>query len=328
MTLEINATTVRQWSRVGPRGMYGQAILDVATRHEQVVVLSADLGNSSGLDRFKNSFPDRFINVGVAEQNLIGVAAGVAREGFVPFASSFAPFISMRASEQMRMNLGYMNLNVKAVGIGSGLAMGFLGNSHFGLEDVAVLRSIPGITIVSPADCAEVVKTVRAAVDLEGPMYIRLTGSVNCPIVNTQEYDFEVGKAIALRGGSEVALIATGSMVAVSLAAATELERRGLSAAVYNFHTVKPLDIDTLQGICDKYSNIVTVEEHARIGGLGSAVAETTAAWGNRPRHLIVGLPDAWGETGDYTYLLEHHGLTTSHLTTQVERFLGANVNC
>lgn len=322
MTLEVTKTSVRQWSRVGPRGMYGQAVLDVATSNERVVALSADLGNSSGLDRFKNTFPDRFLNVGIAEQNLIGVAAGIAKEGFVPFASSFAPFISMRASEQVRMNMGYMNLNVKAVGIGSGLAMGFLGNSHFGLEDVAVMRSIPGITIVSPADCAEIVKTVEAAANFEGPMYIRLTGSVNCPVVYDQDYDFQIGNALRLRDGSQVALIAAGSMVAVSLAAANELEARGVSAAVYNFHTIKPLDESTLQEICRHFSHIVTVEEHSIVGGLGGAIAESTARSADRPLHLIIGLPDSWEETGDYGYLLTHHGLTVDHIVRATESFL------
>lgn len=322
MTLEITETSARQWSRIGPRGMYGQALLDVATDNERVIALSADLGNSSGLDRFKKTFPDRFINVGVAEQNLVGVAAGVAREGFIPFASSFAPFISMRASEQVRMNLGYMNLNVKAVGIGSGLAMGFLGNSHFGLEDVAVLRSIPGITIVCPVDCAEVVKTVRAAAQFEGPMYIRLTGSVNCPVVHTKDYNFEIGKAIQMREGSHVALIATGSMVATSLAAARELENHGVSAAVFSFHTLKPLDKIALREISNHYPNIVTVEEHSVIGGLGSAVAEATADWSVRPKHMIIGLSDEWGDTGEYGYLLEQHQLTPMALVRRVSEFV------
>lgn len=324
MTLEVTTASVRQWSRVGSRGMYGQAVLDVATSNERVVALSADLGNSSGLDRFKNAFPDRFINVGIAEQNLIGVAAGIAKEGFVPFASSFAPFISMRASEQVRMNMGYMNLNVKAVGIGSGLAMGFLGNSHFGLEDVAVMRSIPGITIVNPADCAEIVKTVNAAAELEGPMYIRLTGSVNCPVVYDQDYDFQIGKAQRLREGSQVALIAAGSMVAVSLAAADDLKDRGVSAAVYNFHTIKPLDESVLREICLCFPHVVTVEEHSVIGGLGGAVAEFISELKHRPRHLIVGISDSWGKTGDYHYLLELHGLTMKCLVNKVEVFLAS----
>jgi transketolase len=238
--LELTATTSKQWSRIGSRGIYGQAILDLAGSCPELVVLSADLGNSSGLDRFKKSYPEQFINVGIAEQNLIGVAAGIAKEGFTVFASSFAPFIAMRASEQVRMNMGYMNLNVKAVGIGSGLVMGFLGNSHYGIEDVAVMRAIPNMTVVCPADCGEIVKVVQAAAEHKGPMYIRLTGGPNCPVVYTDNYEFEIGRAIELKIGSEVAIIANGSMVAPAIAAADLLSQHGVSVGVYNFHTVKP----------------------------------------------------------------------------------------
>ena len=322
--LEVTASTARQWSRIGSRGMYGQAILDLAADRDDLVVLSADLGNSSGLDRFKNTYPDQFINVGIAEQNLIGVAAGIAKEGFTVFASSFAPFITMRASEQVRMNLGYMDLNVRAVGIGSGLVMGFLGNSHFGLEDVAVMRAIPGMTVVSPADCGEIVKTVRAAADFVGPMYIRLTGGPNNPVVYTEDYEFQIGKAIALRDGTHTALLATGSMVAASLAAATELEQSGVDVAVFNFHTIKPLDLECLGDICERFDNIVTVEEHSVIGGLGGAVAEATSGWHKRPRQLSLGLPDVWGKTGDYHFLLERYGLTPTGIAKSVQSALGA----
>jgi transketolase len=298
--------------------MYGQAILDLAESCPDLVVLSADLGNSSGLDRFKKTYPDQFLNVGIAEQNLIGVASGIAKEGFVVFASSFAPFVTMRASEQVRMNLGYMNLNVKAVGIGSGLVMGFLGNSHFGLEDIAVMRAIAGLTVVCPADCGEIVKTVHAAAAFDGPMYIRLTGGPNCPVVYTDDYDFEIGKAIELKQGRNVALVANGSMVAPALAATEELEKLGISTGVYNFHTVKPLDIEMLSKICNNYEVVFTVEEHSVVGGLGSAVAEATSAWKYRPPVHLHGLPDAFGKTGEYEFLLRRYGLTAQGIFDKV----------
>jgi len=210
---EINQSNARQWSRIGSRGVFGQAILAVAEHHPEMMVMSADLGNSSGLDRFKKSYPEQFLNVGIAEQNMIGVAAGLAKEGYNVFATSFAPFITMRAAEQVRMNLGYMNMNVKAVAIGSGVSMAFLGNSHYGIEDAAVMRAIPNITVVCPADCAEIFKTVQAAANFKGPMYIRLTGAVGNPPLYTEDYDFEIGKAIVLREPADVTLIATGSMV-------------------------------------------------------------------------------------------------------------------
>jgi transketolase len=302
--------------------MYGQAILDLASEREDVIALSADLGNSSGLDRFKNTYPDRFVNVGIAEQNLIGVAAGIAKEGYVPFASSFAPFITMRASEQVRMNMGYMGLNVKAVGIGSGLVMGFLGNSHFGLEDVAVMRAIPGITIVCPADCGEIVKVVHAAANFNGPMYIRLTGGPNCPVVYSSDYAFEIGRSIELRGGKDVALISNGSMVARSVNAAELLEERGLSVGVFNFHTVKPLDTDRLSEIFRQYQFVVTIEEHSIIGGLGSAIAEQAIKERNTPPILQIGLPDYFGKTGEYEFLLDRYGLTGPKIAQSVAGFV------
>ena len=316
--LELTSTTSKQWSRIGSRGIYGQAILDLATNCPELVVLSADLGNSSGLDRFKKTYPNQFINVGIAEQNLIGVAAGIAKEGFTVFASSFAPFIAMRASEQVRMNMGYMNLNVKAVGIGSGLVMGFLGNSHFGIEDMAVMRAIPNMTVVCPADCGEIVKTVHAAADFDGPMYIRLTGGPNCPIVYKEDYDFEIGQAIELEAGSEVAIIANGSMVSPSITAAQNLRELGHSVGVFNFHTVKPIDEEMLVSINETYDLIVTVEEHSVIGGLGSAVAEFISSLDMPNRVLRLGHPDQFGKTGEYEFLLQRYGLTSDGITKSI----------
>ena len=288
--LRIDLSSARLWSRIGSRGMYGQAILDLAENRPDLMVLSADLGNSSGLDRFRKSFPDQFVNVGIAEQNLVGVAAGLAKEGYTVFASSFAPFIAMRASEQVRMNLGYMQLNVKTVGIGSGVAMGFLGNSHFGIEDVAVMRAIPGMTVVTPADCGEIVKVINAAADHVGPMYIRLTGGPNNPIVYSEEYEFILGKAIQLREGSDIAIIANGSMVARSLSCADLLEKEQVSVSVFNFHTIKPLDFDVLSIIATKHRKVVIVEEHSVVGGLGSAIAEHWIAYETPPQVRILGL--------------------------------------
>lgn len=316
--MEINAANAKMWSRLGSRAVYGQAILALADHCENLIVMSADLGNSSGLDRFKSAHPDKFLNVGIAEQNLIGVAAGVAKEGFVVFASSFAPFISMRACEQVRMDLAYMNLNVKAVAIGSGLSMGFLGNSHFGLEDAAVMRAIPGMTIVSPADCSEIVKTVFAAASFEGPMYIRLTGGPGNPVVYSEDYDFKIGRADRLRDGDDVTLIACGTMVHESLRAAELLSEDGLSVGVINMHTIKPLDETSLRQAFEGSKLIVTIEEHSVIGGLGSAVAEYKASFRNSPPQILLGLPDAFGKTGEYAYMLEKYGLTSGSIAESV----------
>jgi transketolase len=326
---EINQSNARQWSRIGSRGVFGQAILAVAEHHPELMVISADLGNSSGLDRFKKSYPEQFLNIGIAEQNMIGVAAGLAKEGYNVFATSFAPFITMRAAEQVRMNLGYMGMNVKAVAIGSGVSMAFLGNSHYGIEDAAVMRAIPNITIVSPADCAEIFKTVQAAAKFDGPMYIRLTGAVGNPPVYTEDYSFEIGKAIVLREPADVTLIATGSMVHASLEAAKLLEESGIKAGVINMHTIKPLDVSAIDLALKHSKLIATVEEHSVIGGLGSAVAEYKTGKRHAPPQLILGLPDAFDVTGEYQYLLELHGLVASKIYQAVSfEYLKIFIDC
>jgi transketolase len=323
---EINPSNARQWSRIGSRGVFGQAILAVAEHHPELMVLSADLGNSSGLDRFKKTYPDQFLNVGIAEQNMVGVAAGLAKEGYNVFATSFAPFIAMRASEQVRMNLGYMGMNVKAVAIGSGVSMAFLGNSHYGIEDAAVMRAIPNITIVSPADCSEIFKTVEAAAQFEGPMYIRLTGAVGNPPVYDSDYSFKIGKAIFLRDPAQITFVAIGSMVHEALQAANLLAAKGLKVGVVNMHTLKPLDASALDLVLDKSELVITVEEHSVIGGLGSAVAEYKTRRKNSPPQLILGLPDAFGVTGEYRFLLERYGLTGGGICDSTLSYLSSKV--
>lgn len=316
--MEITPANARLWSRLGSRGTFGQAILALAAEDSQLMVLSADLGNSSGLERFRLSYPEQFLNVGIAEQNMIGIAGGLAQAGFTVFATSFAPFISMRAAEQIRMNLGYMELNVKAVAIGSGLSMGLLGNSHYGIEDAAIMRAIPNLTVVSPADCGEIVKTVFAAAKHPGPMYIRLTGSVNTPVVYQADYPFEIGKAITLREGTDIGLIASGSIVAAALDTAKRLETIGISCSVINMHTLKPLDTSVLDRLAATTKLMVTLEEHSRIGGLGSAVAEHLAGLDRHPPLEIIGLADHFDKAGEYAYLLEMHGLTPEHMTASI----------
>jgi len=289
-------------------------------------MLSSGLGDSSGLSRFKNTYPDRFINVGIAEQNMIGVAAGLAKEGYNVFATSFAPFITLRSGEQIRMNLGYMELNVKAVAIGSGLSMAFLGNSHYGLEDMAIMRSIPNLTIVNPADCAEIVKVVHAAANFKGPMFIRLTGAVGNPPVYTEEYNFEIGKSITLKEGSDITIFSIGSMVYESLEAAKILDKTGISAKVVNMHTLKPCDYDAIDLAISSAKAIITVEEHTIMGGLGSVIAEYKAKFTNSPAQLIIGLPDRFGKTAEYRFLLEKYRLVGEKIAEDIQNFLQTKV--
>jgi transketolase len=317
--MKITGKENKQWSRLGSRATYGQAILMLAEKLDNLMVLSADLGNSSGLDRFKATYPDKFLNIGIAEQNMIGVAAGLAKEGSVVFASSFAPFITMRAAEQVRMNMGYMDLNIKTVAIGSGVSMSFLGNSHFGLEDASIMRSIPNMTVVSPADCAEIVKTVFAAAEYPHPMYIRLTGAVGFPVVYEDDYDFQIGKAVEIKNGTDVSIVATGSMVYESLEAAKILEEAGISVSVLNMHTIKPLDTDALDILIKKGKTIFTIEEHSITGGLGSAVAEYVSSIPNSPVVNRIGLPDEFVITAEYRYILEKYGLVGINIANTIK---------
>ncbi len=307
---------------MGPRAVFGQAALSIAEENEDVFLISGDLGDSSGLARFKNKFPNRYINVGIAEQNMIGVASGLAKEGYNVFTTSFAPFITLRSGEQIRMNLGYMELNVKAVSIGSGLSMGFLGNSHYGIEDLAVMRAIPNITIVSPADCAEVVKVVQASSRFKGPMYIRLTGGVGNPPVYNDEYDFEIGKSIKLKDGKDITIFSCGSMVYECLEASNILEEDGISAKVVNMHTLKPFDQHALDDAIQNAKAIISVEEHSIIGGLGSLIAEYKSKYRNSPPQLLLGLPDYFGKTASYSYLLNNYGLVKEKIAKNIKDFL------
>ena len=309
MKIELTEKKITQWSKLGPRAVYGQALFEIAQMDPDVLAISADLGNSSGLDRMKSGLPSQFINVGIAEQNMIGVAAGLAKEEFIVFASSFAPFISFRAAEQMRMNLGYMNLNVKAVGIGSGISMDFLGNSHFGLEDLAVIRAIPNITILSPADTTEVAKCVQAAYELSGPCYIRLTGKPGGKLIYSSEYDFNLGKAIRLRLGDNIHIFASGAPVAAAVDASDTLKKQGKKVSVFNFHTIRPLDTELLGQFLNPKDTIITLEEHSVEGGLGSAINEFYSQFENRPKVHKLGFPAEFLTTGDYGYMNSFYGL-------------------
>lgn len=313
--MEIKKSEITRWAVMGPRATFGMAILKLYEEESDFFVMSADLGSSSGLARFYSKYPDAFINVGIAEQNLIGVAAGLAKDGTPVFATSFAPFISMRASEQIRMNMGYMSLNIKAVALGSGLAMNTLGASHFGLEDIAVMRTIPGMTVLCPSDGLQIVKCVEASKHYDGPVYIRLSGGAD--IIYEDDFAYEIGRSVTLKKGKDIAFIAAGSIVSQTLKAASLLEDKGITCTVIDMHTIKPLDKDTLNSLME-YKLIVTVEEHNILGGLGSAVAEYFACKKGRPRQLMLGVNDFYPHPGSYEYLLNECGLSPEKITESV----------
>lgn len=321
--IEIKKSKVKLWSRLGARATLGQALLEAAKERGDFYVMSADLAQSSGLVRFREEFPDRFINVGIAEQNLIGIAAGLAKDGTNVFATSFSPFITMRACEQVRMNMGYMQLNIKTVGLGSGLIMAQLGNSHFGIEDGSVMRSIPGMTVINPADGVEIVKAVEALCDYNKPAYLRLTGGPDLPVVYDEDIAFQLGKAIRVRDGKDIAIIAAGTMVYYGVKAAEILEGRGIDCTVIDMHTIKPLDGEAVDAELDK-KLIVTIEEASVAGGLGSAVAEHLAIKKDKPAQLMLGIKDCFPHAGSYQYLLKQCRLTGEQIAEDIEAVLAA----
>jgi len=314
---EVNPQNAMLWSRMNSRVAFGNAMYEIAKRDERVLVLTADVAASSGLEKLRDEMPGRVISCGIAEQNMICMAAGLASEGYRVFAVSFAPFASMRCFEPVRQYVGYMKANVCVVGIASGLSMGVGGNTHYGMEDIALMRTVPGMTVLSPADCTETVLMTEAAAGFTGPTYLRLTGVGGNPIVYKAPYELEIGKAVTLKEGRDIALIGTGTMVNECIRASRVLEKAGLSTAVIDMHTVKPLDTGAIDRVMGARL-IVTAEEHSVIGGLGDAAASYLAERKNSPRLLKFGINDAFLHAGDYPYMLEQTGLTARAMADRI----------
>ncbi len=305
-------------SRLSSRGVFGKALTDVEPDIPELMVVVADVASSARVDGIKKNAPKKFVNVGIAEQNMIGVAAGLAAAGKTVFVSTFASFASMRGFEMLRSQVGYMNLNVKVVGLMSGMANGTTGNTHYGLEDIAITRTIPNMTVICPADGFETYKATIAAAMHKGPVYVRLTGVNGFTPVYTSDFDFTIGKANVVVEGKDVAVIATGTMVSECIRAARGLARSGISPTVVDMHTIKPLDTDILDKLFAEYKLIVTVEEHFMIGGLGSAVAEYKADKPSAPRQVMLGIPNRFEKVGSYAYMLDKCGLTAHKIAERI----------
>ena len=315
--MEFKSTTIRTLSILGQRGAFGYVLTEIANKNDEIIALTADLCTTSGLDRFNNAYPERMVNVGIAEQNMIGISAGMSTLGYIPFATTFANFASLRACEQIRHFMGYMKENIKIVGFGGGFAMGMFGVTHYGIEDIASIRSISNITILSPADCLETAKATIAASQLKGPVYLRLTGVMNHPMVYKEDYDFEIGKAIQLKDGSDIAIFATGGMVHQSLQAAEQLEEQGITCKVVNIHTIMPIDKEAVyEALSAKV--IVTVEEHSIFGGLGSTIAEVLSELNEKPPQLMIGVSREYKPAGSYEFMLEQYALTGNHIVEKI----------
>ncbi len=303
------------------RDGYGVGVVQAGEKDSNVIVLCCDLTDSTKSDAFKKKFPQRFFQVGVAEQNMAGIAAGLALSGKVPFIASYAVFSPGRNWDQLRVSVCYSNANVKIMGAHAGISVGPDGATHQALEDIAITRVLPGMTVLVPCDVEETRKAVLAAAAHKGPVYIRF-GREKTPLVTVPETPFEIGKAQVLRDGTDVAIIACGSMVYHSLAAARQLEAKNISVAVVNAASVKPLDEETIVSIAAKCGAVVTAEEHQITGGLGEAVA---GALGRRHPLPIefVGMPNSFGESGKPGELIAKYGMDTAAVVAAVERAVG-----
>ncbi len=313
----------RMYSLLGQRGTFGVVLNEMAKENDSIVGISADLTKTSGLDRFATNFPQRFYNVGIAEQNAVAFAAGLADQGRNPFVCTFSNFATLRSNEFIRHFMAYMGCGVKVVGLGSGFAMGLFGNTHYAIEDISVIRSMPNITILSPCDCMEVAKCVEFCSQYDGPVYLRLSGKNNNPVVNKRDYSLRIGKGIVCSEGDDIILYATGSMVSVALNVAKLLENRGIHAKVINIHTIKPIDKQLIMDNKD-YPIIVTMEEHSVLGGLGTAISETLAQCSYHGRVLCMGVEGNYKNPGTYEYMMEQNGLTEDKIFERIIEELDA----
>ena len=299
------------------RVAYGEAVAKLGHTNDKIVVLDADLSGATQTKFFKKEFPDRFYNVGIAEGNLMGVAAGLAYQGFIPFASTFAVFGTGRAFEIVRNQIAYVNLNVKLALTHAGISVGEDGGSHQSVEDIALMRSLPNMTIIVPCDSIETEKAVIATSEFNGPVYLRLARPAVDDITKPSDR-FEIGKALILKDGKDACIIACGLMVSRALEAANELSKDGIDTAVINMHTIKPLDKETILKYNEKCKVIVTAEEHSIIGGLGSAVAETIAGT-NGAKFAMIGIDDKFGHSGNPDKLFEEYGLTKENIVKKIK---------
>ena len=306
--------------KVATRQSYGEALVELGAEHDDFVVFDADLAAATQTGKFKAAYPDRFFDAGIAEQNVMGLAAGVATTGRVAFASTFAMFAAGRAFEQVRNSIGYPHLNVKIGATHAGISVGEDGATHQCNEDIALMRTIPGMTVIVPADDVEAKAAVRAAYETDGPVYMRF-GRLAVPVFNDPDtYEFHLGKGVVLREGTDVTVVATGLMVAEALAAADELAEKGVSTEVINIHTIKPLDEELVRASAAKTGHVVTAEEHSVIGGLGDAVL---AALSESPVPLRkLGVNDVFGESGPAVDLLHKYNLDAAGIVAAVEGLL------
>lgn len=327
MNRQFRKSRVRmEWNNVNPKmmsmfgqggAMFGVLLPELAKEDKMIMVLSADMSTPAGLDKFKSTFPDQFINLGIAEQNMIGVGAGLASEGYNVITEAQACFITMRCYEQIRQYLGYMGNRQIVIGYASGFSLTYMGNTHYALEDIALMRTIPDMNVIAPCDALEAMKALEWAVSTQKSTYIRIFGGTGIPVVYNKDIDFQIGKAIRLKKGSKIQIIATGSMVASAIKVTDRLESEGISVDLIDMHTIAPLDTEIISCSVDK---IFTIEEHRMTGGLGDAVASFIATHEDYPLLVKIAAPDKFCNVGDYNFLLEANALSEDKIYDKIKK--------
>ena len=315
MNIEKN---IKLWSSLGMRATFGLIAMELAKKNPDLMITTSDVSTSAGLDRYRNKYPDQFVDVGIAEQNLIGVSAGLSSEGFKVISTTFAPFQTLRCCEQIKVNLGYMKNKICMVGLASGLVLGNLGFTHCCIEDIGSLRSIPNISIVVPSDPFELFKVLHEAINYKDSVYIRLTAGSNTKIINNKDYKFKIGKAVEILPGKDVAIVGCGNILGNCIEATSILRKKNIQCSVVNMHTIKPIDDKKIKSLAKENKLIVTVEEHNVIGGLGTSVAEVLASERNNCKLVRIGVNDFYSSGGSYEYLKDIYGLSVEKIIKTV----------
>lgn len=328
--IEYNKRNMRSWSIMGINpSVWSVGFAEVAENRANLSVITADLSRFSGLERMAVKYPEMFYNVGISEQNMLGVAAGMAMEGYQAYVTTYAPFVTFRCADQVRHLMGNMNLDIKAIGSSAGITSGWSGTALQAISDIAFMRSIPNMIVLSPADCTEAIKMMGAMSEINGPVYMRLCGTTSIPMIYDDDYEFTVGKAVELRQGEKIAIIATGiTMVSEALRTADIIkERIDVSPTVINMHTIKPIDRDCIERLGEQFDLIITIEEHNIIGGLGSAVSEVLCQKKHRANQILIGIEDSNCNMASRKSMLNQVGLTAEKMA---ERIIGAykGVSC
>lgn len=327
--IEYNKRNMRSWSIMGINpSVWSVGFEEVTEKRNNLSVITADLSRFSGLERMTSKHPEMFYNIGIAEQNMLGIAAGMAMEGMQTYVTTYAPFVTFRCADQVRHLMGNMNLDIKAIGSSAGLTSGWSGTALLAINDIAFMRSIPNMTVLSPADCTEAIKMMVAMSEIEGPVYMRLCGTTAIPMIYNEDYVLEIGKAITLQKGEKIAVIATGiTMVSEANKVAKFIEDElDIKPTVINMHTIKPIDENCIRELTATHELVVTIEEHNIIGGLGSAVAEVMGREKTNCRQLIIGINDANCKMGSRMFMLEQAGLLAETIFAKIKYTLGEDL--